>query len=83
MCLGQAAHNARYRPNVSSALRARHSLVPPAVADLDRPAQARLHARDRHLAGRIGVNKAVTAVARELAGFVWGLGQLVARPVAA
>ena len=81
--LGQAAHNARYRPNVSSALRARQSLVPPAVADLDRRAQARLHARYRHLAGRIGVNKAVTAIARELAGFVWALGQLLERPVAA
>jgi transposase len=45
--------------------------------------QARLHARYRHLAGWIGVNKAVTAIARELAGFVWALGQLLARPVAA
>jgi len=75
--LGQAAHNARYRPNVSSSLRARQSNVPRAVVELDRRAQVRLHDRYRHLAGRIGVNKAVTAVARELAGFVWALGQLI------
>jgi len=35
----------------------------------------RLHHRYRHLAGRIGVHKTLTAVGRELAGFVWALGQ--------
>ena len=75
--LGQAAHNARYRPNVSASLRARQAAVPPAVVELDRRAQARLHTRYRHLAGRIGTNKAIIAVARELAGFVWATGQLV------
>ena len=81
--LGQAAHNARYRPAVSSSLRARQRLVSPAVVELDRRAQARLHGRYRHLAGRIGTNKAVTAVARELAGFVWAVGQLVPLTAAA
>ncbi len=81
--LGQAAHNARYRPNVSSALRARQRHVAPAIVELDRRAQARLHHRYRSLVGRIGKNKTVIAVARELAGFVWATGQLVARPVAA
>lgn len=81
--LGQAAHNARYRPNVSGSLRARQRGVSPAIVELDRRAQARLHHRYRSLVGRIGVNKTVIAVARELAGFVWALGQLVARPVAA
>jgi len=79
--LGQAAHNAHYRPNVSGALRARQRAVPPAVVELDRRAQARLHQRYRHLTGRIGRNKAVIAVARELAGFVWALGQLIAPPL--
>jgi len=59
--LGRAAHNARYRPNVSTSLRARH----------------------RHLAGRIGTNKAIIAVARELAGFVWATGRLVPMALAA
>lgn len=76
--LGQAAHNARYRPNVSSSLRARQQLAPPEVVAIDRKAQARLHHRYRTLVGRIGKNKAVVAVARELAGFVWAAGQYVA-----
>jgi transposase len=75
--LGQAAHNARYRPNVSSGLRARQRQVAPEVVALDRKAQARLHHRYRSLVGRIGVNKTVIAVARELAGFVWAAGQHV------
>ena len=75
--LGQAAHNARYRPNVSSGLRARQRLVSPVMVELDRRAQTRLHQRYRHLAGRIGTNKTIIAVARELAGFVWAAGQLV------
>jgi transposase len=75
--LGQAAHNARYRPNVSSGLRARQRLVPREIVELDRKAQARLHHRYRSLVSRIGVNKTVIAVARELAGFVWAAGQHV------
>jgi transposase len=81
--LGQAAHDARYRPNISSGLRARQRSVSPAVVELDRRAQARLHRRYRHLAGRIGTNKAIVAVARELAGFVWATGQLVPAATAA
>ena len=38
-------------------------------------AQQRLHARYRKLAGRKGRQKAVIAVARELAGFVWALAR--------
>ena len=53
------------------------------MIELDRRAQARLHQRCRDLAGRIGTNKAVTAVARELAGFVWAAGQLVPAATAA
>jgi len=81
--LGQAAHNARHRPNVSSSLRARQRLVPREVVELDRRAQARLHQRYRNLVGRIGVNKTVIALARELAGFVWATGQLVTPSAAA
>ena len=80
--LGQAAHNARYRPNVGAALRVRQRMVPPEIVALDRRAQARLHRRYHSLLGRIGKNKTVIAVARELAGFVWAAGQLIA-PTAA
>jgi len=45
-------------------------------------AQLRLHARYRHLSGRIGVVKSVTAIARELAGFVWAAGHLLHAEVA-
>jgi transposase len=75
--LGQAAHNARHRPNVSAGLRARQRLVSPEIVALDRRAQARLHHRYRSLVPRIGSNKTVIAVARELAGFVWAAGQHV------
>jgi transposase len=75
--LGQSAHNARHRPNVSSGLRARQRLVTPEIIALDRKAQVRLHHRYRSLVGRIGKNKTVIAVARELAGFVWAAGQHV------
>ena len=81
--LGQAAHSARYRPNVSAGLRTRQRGVPPEVIELDRRAQARLHQRYRHLSRRIGTNKTVIAVARELAGFVWAAGQLVPAATAA
>lgn len=80
--LGQAAHNARHRPSVSGSLRARQRIVPPGIVALDRCAQARLHRRYLNLVGRIGRNKTVVAVARELAGFVWAAGQQVA-PMAA
>lgn len=76
--LGQAAHNARYRPNVSSGLRERQRQAPPGIVALDRRAQARLHHRYSTLVHRIGKNKTVIAVARELAGFVWAAGQQVA-----
>ena len=62
---------------MSPGLRARQRRVPPAIAELDRRAQARLHRRYRCLVGRIGANKTVIAVARELAGFVWAAGQIV------
>jgi transposase len=80
--LGQAAHNARYRPNVSAGLRARQRHVPPEIVALDRKAQARLHHRYRALVGRVGLNKTVIAVARELAGFVWAAGQHVTPRIA-
>lgn len=82
--LGQAAHNARFRPGVSTSLRARQRGVPASIVQLGSRAQARLHRRYRHLSGRIGINKTIIAVAREFAGFVWAAGQLVpaARPAA-
>ncbi len=73
--LGEAAHHARHTPSSRSAARARRDGVPHDLADIAWRAHQRLHDRYRHLGGRIGRPKALTAVARELAGFVWAIGQ--------
>jgi transposase len=75
--LGEAAHHARHAPNLSDALKRRQRDVPQPVIDLAWRAQLRLHARYRHLCARIGPPKAIMAAARELAGFVWAVGQLM------
>jgi transposase len=76
--LVQAAHNARYLPHNSWQLRQRQNGLPPDLVELAWKAQIRLHHRYRHLMARLGRPKAVTAVARELAGFVWAVGQRMA-----
>lgn len=81
--LVQAAHNARRMPHRSWAQLHRQEGLPPDLIDLGWKAQTRLHMRYRHLAARIGVPKTVTAVARELAGFVWAIGQRMNEEVAA
>lgn len=76
--LGEAAHHARHAPMRGAALRQRQEGMPTPIVDLAWRAQLRLHDRYRHLGGRLGRQKALTAVARELAGFVWAMGQAVA-----
>jgi hypothetical protein len=73
--LVQAAHNARYAPTLEGAVGGRLQDAPRELVELSLRSQQRLHARYRHLERRIGRRKAVTAVARELAGFVWAIGQ--------
>jgi len=81
--LGESAHHCWRPPRVSYALRARQRDLSPAVVEAAWNAQQRLHLRYRHLSARLGRPKAITAVARELAGFVWGISQLVEVPSAA
>ena len=82
--LGEAAHHARHAPRVSGALKQRQKELPREMVDLAWRAQLRLHARYRHLSMRIGSLKALTAIARELAGFIWAAGQVLQEvPVAA
>jgi transposase len=81
--LGEAAHHARYVPALKGAVKQRQDGIPKDIVDLSWRAQQRLHQRYRHLSGRIGRPKAITAVAREFAGFVWALGQLMEAPAAA
>jgi transposase len=75
--LGETAHHARHAPRVSSKLKARQADVPHEIVELAWRAQLRLHARYRHLSSRIGSLKALTAIARELAGFIWAAGQVL------
>jgi transposase len=83
--LGEAAHHARRAPRVAGALKRRQTDLQPEIIELAWRAQVRLHTRYRHLSARIGVVKSVTAIARELAGFVWAAGHLVQpeEPIAA
>ena len=75
--LGEAAHHARLQPTVSEALRQRQQGVPSEVVEISWRCQQRLHHKYRHLGGRIGRQRAISAIARELAGFVWAIGQAV------
>jgi transposase len=70
--LVEAAWHYRHHPFVGAALRRRQQGAPDAAVHRAWTAQQRLHQRYRRLAGR-GKPKqhVVTAVARELTGFVW------------
>ena len=65
-------------PRVSPIIARRHDRVPKAVTDIAWAAQLRLNAKfKRLLARKVMKTKAVVAVARELTGFVWAIGQQV------
>ena len=67
-------HPARITPIIAT----RQDHLPKAVTDIAWAAQLRLNAKFRRLlARRVMKTKAVVAVARELAGFVWAIGREV------
>jgi transposase len=74
--LVESAWHYRRQPRISKALRERSVGVSPAVCAIAWKAQKRLHNRLQRLLGR-GKNpaEAITAVARELAGFVWAIAR--------
>ncbi|MGH7685522.1 MAG: IS110 family transposase [Candidatus Dormibacteria bacterium] len=74
--LGEAAHHARLQPAMNDGLRQRQQGVSEEVVAISWRCQQRLHHKYRHLGGRIGRNRALSAVARELAGFIWAIGQV-------
>jgi transposase len=86
----EAAWAYRHRPAVGATLRKRQAALDPEVNAIAWKAQHRLHARYRTLTAK-GKTKqqAVTAVGRELLGFIWAIGVMVetkgrhAQPVAA
>ena len=79
--LVEAAWAYRHGARVSVIIARRQTGLPKPVTDLAWKAQLRLCRRFRRLSARgLPKNKIVVAVARELAGFVWALGQTV-RPI--
>lgn len=71
----EAAWAYRYRPAVGAALRKRQASASAEVKAIAWKAQHRLHARYRHLTARGKCKQeAVTAVGRELLGFIWAIG---------
>lgn len=76
----EAAWAYRHRPAVGATLRARQRGVSEEVKALGWKAQHRLHRRYRQLLARGKPrHKVVTAVARELTGFLWAVGVTVER----
>ena len=78
----EAAWAYRHRPAVGQALATRQRRSNPAVIALAWKAQQRLHRRYLHLTAR-GKNhqQTITAVGRELLGFIWAIGVHVEREV--
>jgi transposase len=76
----EAAWAYRHRPAVGSTLRKRQATLSEEVKAIAWKAQRRLHARYRTLLGRGKCRQhAVTAMGRELLGFVWAIGVTVER----
>ena len=74
----EAAHAYAHPARVSWVIARRQGDLPKGVADTAWKAQVRLCARFRRLAARgMNRNKVVVAIARELSGFVWAVGQQV------
>jgi transposase len=74
--LVESAWHYRRRPRMSKAIRARNDKVSAAVRAIAWKAQQRLHKRLLRLTGNgKPATRAVTAVARELVGFVWAIAR--------
>jgi len=74
----EAAWAYRYRPSIGPTLRKRQATLPEDVKEIAWKAQHRLHARYRVLMARGKCKQqVVTAVGRELLGFIWAIGVAV------
>ena len=82
--VGEAAWSYRHRPSVGETLRRRRAGLSAEVISIADTAQHRLHNRFRRLVGRgKPAPKAITAVARELLGFIWHIATTIERSQAA
>ena len=80
----EAAWCQKLPPTLTPALRKRQEGLSAEVVEVATKARHRLHARYRRLAGRgKAKQQVVTAIARELLGFVWAIGVAVERKASA
>jgi transposase len=71
----EAAWHYRHQPRLSKRQRALHKQLEPTVLEIAWNAQLRLHRRHVRLTARgKPAGKVVTALARELVGFIWAIG---------
>jgi transposase len=81
--LVESSWNYRFRPRASKAIAKRREGVPPKVREIAEKAEHRLSRRFQALLAKGKLpQKAVSAVARELSGFVWAIAQEVDRAAA-
>ncbi len=74
----EAAWNYRFPPRITMPLQKRQEQQLPAVRAIAWRAQLRLNHRYRKLSARgVQHNKVCVAIARELAGFIWSIGQQI------
>ena len=77
----EAAHSYRYPPRIARHKLAAVDAVPDTVRDIAWKAQTRLCQRYRHMAARGKLTQVVvTAIGRELAGFVWSIACITSDP---
>ena len=78
--VGEAAWSYKHRPTIGQALRKRQQGLSEEVTAIAWKAQHRLNSRYRRLVAKGKVKQqVVTAVARELLGFIWAIGVTVER----
>jgi transposase len=74
----EAAWNYRFHPRISTRLHKRQEHQPAQIREIAWRAQLRLNHRYRTLKAReVSHKKICVAVARELCGFIWNIGQLI------
>lgn len=82
--LGEAAWHARHRPWLNLRLKKILPTLPAGVSEIAWKAQERLHRKFTKLTfHRKPAGKVATAIARELVGFIWAIGQLAEHNAAA
>jgi len=77
----EAAWSYRYKEKISRAIAERNEGLPVGIQEKAWAAQIRLSKRFRKLQARgLHKNKIVTAIARELCGYIWAIGRSVVMP---